>query len=206
MDDNRESQNRTKRITIIALLLALLACSFGFAAYSRSIDYSDSEDYVMFRGGVLSIRPTVPQNGIVKPTMTKGAVAEEATLTENGIININVHFTAPGQSATYSFFGVNPSDKPVYLNNVIFADKYCEPIGTTTQEEADNSCEDITMTVSIKNDSFKATNGLIDNHVLPAKSNEPITVTLKYNPVNKLARRSFKVDFGISTLSYGQTD
>ncbi len=208
MEDNREKENRTKKYALIALLLALIACSFGFAAYSRSIDYMnrDNDRFVFFKSGVLSIKPNEPQNGMVRPTSTKGAIAEEAELTENGIININVHFTEPGQTATYAFFGVNPTEHPSYLNSVVFGDKYCMPVGETTQEEADEACGDITMTISIKSDAFKETNGIIDDHILPAKSNEPISVTLKYNPVNKFKKRSFKVDFGTSTLTYSQVD
>ena len=38
MENTQDRENKNKKLLILALLIALLACSFGFAAYSRSID------------------------------------------------------------------------------------------------------------------------------------------------------------------------
>ncbi len=207
--EKSKKEEKGKRIAIIALILALLALAFGFAAYSKSVDFFDEDgrqNYVVYKGGVLSINPKTPENGIVNPTMVGGALAEPATLTENGIININVHFTKPGQSATYSFFGVNTSKDVSYLNSVIFGDRTCYVINDETNELTKNACEDIQMTITVKNDTFKDTVGIIDNHILPAESNEPIAVTIKYSPKPHLTTQNFVVDFGVSTITYGQTD
>ena len=89
MENTQDRENKNKKLLILALLIALLACSFGFAAYSRSIDlineYRD-ENYVVYRGGVLSINPDKPENGTVKPSSYGGADAEPAELTENGLL------------------------------------------------------------------------------------------------------------------------
>ena len=99
MENTKEKEKNNKRLAILALLLALLALAFGFAAFSKTVDIIEGNHevgYAVFKGGVLSINPDKPQNGKVYPTSTGGAKAEPATLTENGIININVHFTKPG--------------------------------------------------------------------------------------------------------------
>ena len=208
MENNEKRENRSKRTAIIALILALLACSFGFAAYSKSIDIIEErrEQYVVMKGGVLSINPDKPQNGKVYPTSTGGAIAEVATLTENGIINIKVTFTAQGQSATYSFFGVNPTKYLTYLNDVVFGDKTCNPGSGTSMEYATVACENIVMYISAKDDSFEETTLDIDDHSIPAESNEPLAVTIKYLPGGQMADGSFSVDFGISNLTYSDID
>ena len=209
MENNKEKENNSKRLAIIALLLALLACSFGFAAFSRSVNLPEDKQelsYAIFKGGVLSINPNKPENGKVFPTSRGGANAEPATLTENGIININVHFTKPGQSATYSFFGVNPTKTLSYLNNVTFGDKVCIPKGNASNTYVQKACENIIMIISVKNDAFYQTIEEVDGHVLAGETNEPIAVTIKYLDKGEIADGSFDVDFGISTITYSDVD
>ena len=209
MDKSEERENSHKKLAILALLLALLALALGFGAFSKTVDIEESQNdisYTIFKGGVLSINPDKPENGKVFPTSTGGALADPATLTENGIININVHFTKPGQSATYSFFGVNPSKEATFLNNITFGTKECKAGSNTTSEYMKSACDDIVMIVSAKNDSFKGTVEEVDNHILPAESNEPIAVTIKYLDKGKTADGYFSVDFGTTTLTYTELD
>ena len=208
MENKEKRENRARRTAIIALILALLACSFGFAAYSRSIDIIEEkrEEYVLMRGGLLSVKPDVAENGKVYPTSTGGATAQPATLTENGIINIRVKFTKPGQSATYSFFGVNPTKYLTYLNSVVFGEKTCMPGKNSTTDYAIKACENIVMYISAKDDSFNQTTEEIDDHSIPAESNEPLAVTIKYLDGGQLSDGSFSVDFGVSTLTYSDID
>ena len=208
MENNEERKNNSKRLAILALLLALLALAFGFAAFSKSVDLLDNKEvsYATFRGGVLSIKPNKPENGKVYPTSIGGALAEPATLTENGIINIMVHFTAPGQSATYSFYGINPTKVATFLNSIYFGDRECTPGTNVSMESVKKACDNIVMTISVKNDSFKETVEEIDNHVLNAESNEPISVTIEYLKKGPKANGSFSVDFGDSFLTYGDID
>ena len=208
MENKEKRENRAKRTAVIALILALLACSFGFAAYSRSIDIIEEkkEEYVAMRGGVLSINPEKPENGKVYPTSTGGAQASAATLTENGIIDISVRFTKPGQSATYSFYGVNPTKYLSYLNSVVFGEKTCKPSSGTSIAYANQACESIVMYISAKDDSFTQTVEEIDDHSIPAESNEPLAVIIKYVDKGQMADGGFGVDFGTSTLTYSDID
>ena len=209
MENNQEKDSNTKRLIIIALLLALLACCFGFAALSNTVDIDEGKkeaSYAVFKGGVLSINPNKPENGKVFPTSKGGAKADPATLTENGIININVHFTKPGQSATYSFFGVNPTKNTSFLNSIYFADKQCTAKGGVDSSFVQAACDDIEMIITVKNDSFNKTVEEIDFHPLEKESNEPITVTIKYKDKGVVPDGSFNVDFGTSTITYSDLD
>ena len=209
MEKTQEKENNSKKLAILALLLALLALAFGFAAFSKSVDIQEGKkdiSYASIKGGILSINPDTPQNGKVYPTSSGGVVAEPATLTENGIININVHFTKPGQSATYSFFGINPTKDATFLNNVTFGDKGCIVGNNTTTSLAKAVCDNIEMTIVVKNDVFKDTVEEIDNHILLAESNEPISVTIKYLDKGVKADGYVSVDFGVSTLTYSDID
>lgn len=209
MENSQDRENKNKRLLILALLIALLACSFGFAAYSRSVDLineTKEESFVVYRGGVLSINPDTPKNGVVMPSSYGGADAEPAELTENGIININVHFTKPGQSATYSFYGVNKTKTDSFLNRVVFGDKYCSPLNDAKEEDVEIACDDIVLSININNDMFYNTVGIIDDHMLEADSNEPISVTIKYLEGAKKIEGGFQVDFGDSFITYSDVD
>ena len=209
MEGNEKREDRAKRIAIIALILALLACTFGFAAFSRSIKIMDEKKeigYATLYGGILSINPDKPENGKVYPTSIGGAKADPATLTENGIININVHFTKPGQSATYSFYGINPTKTLVYLNSVLFGEKTCHAGSGTTDSYAEAACNNIIMTISAKDTMFTETNEDIEEHSIPAESNEPIAITIKYLKGGADSDGSFSVDFGTSYMTYGEID
>ena len=62
------------------------------------------------------------------------------------------------------------------------------------------------MYISAKDDSFEQTTYDIDDHSIPAESNEPLAVTIKYLPKGQTADGNFSVDFGISNLTYSDID
>ena len=53
---------------------------------------------------------------------------------------------------------------------------------------------------------FYNTVGIIDNHMLKADSNEPISVTIKYLEGAKKIQGGFNVDFGDSFITYSDVD
>ena len=103
-------------------------------------------------------------------------------------------------------YGVNPTKVATFLNNVTFGEKECKVGSNTTQEYGLKACDDIEMTISVKNDSFTETVEEVDNHILLGESHEPIAVTIKYLKRGQPADGYFSVDFGTSTLTYGELD
>ena len=204
VNNNRYS----KYLAVIALLISVVGVSLGFAAYSNTLQIKAQADYVVDPDNTPDIaelstdpNPDTPTPGTVTPTVD-GATAEPANLTEDGIENISVHFTAPGQSATYSFYGVNPSEFAAYLKTVIFGDKTCTPGTGTTVAYAQNACNDITMTIGVGSDEFTETDNNVVGHTLASGSSEVINVTIEYIDGGATADGPFTVDFGTSTLNY----
>ena len=205
-----ENNNKyVKYLAIFALLLSVAGITLGFAAFSNTVEIKASADFTpdgsAYRGGVLSVDPDEQTDGTVTPT-TDGATAEAASLTERGIQNIVVHFTDVGQSATYSFYGVNASEFVAYLNSIVFGTQTCTPGTGTTAEYVQNACDFITLTVKIGDDEYTETNNSINGHELNSSGNEVITVTVDYLAGAPTADGPFSVDFGTTVISYGTVD
>ena len=201
----------TKYIAIIALLISVVGVSLGFAAYSNTVQIKATADYTGpgntgYEGGILSTDPDTPTEGDVTPTTEGGATAEDADLTEDGIENISVHFTAPGQSATYSFYGYNNSPWVSYLNSVTFGTKTCTPGTGTNATYVADACNDIIMTITANVSEFTDTDTDVNGHSLNAGSSEPITVKIEYIDGGNVADGDFTVNFGTSSLVYGSAD
>ena len=222
-----ENNNRySKYIAVIALLISVVGVSLGFAAYSNTVQIKAAADY---RGTPGTTKPTepstdpdTPTTGPVTPTPdpdnVPGGSADPATVTENGIENIMVHFTAPGQKFNYTFYGVNTTEFTSYLNKVVFGPKTCAPDasnGNAAQavyvngtDGTSGACADIHLAVTaggteyIESDSDQEING----HTVAAGGNETIVVTVEYADGGAVADGDFTVNFGTTELQYSTVD
>ena len=200
----------TKYIAIIALLIAVLSISFGFAAYTRAISISAISDVTtkgpVYNGGVLSTSKDEINTGRVEAKTTGGVVAEQAILTKDTISNISVHFTAPGQSATYDFYGYNDSEINAYLNSVVFGSKVCKALDGDNTQLVNDACNSIKMYIKIGSKIFYGTEINIKEHLIDPKESEEIEVKIEYIEDGVESDKSFKVDFGTAVLTYDTVD
>ena len=223
-----ENNNRySKYIAVIALLISVVGVSLGFAAYSNTVQIKAAADYKVGANPTTkptepSTDPDTPTQGPVTPTPdpdnTPGGTAETADVTANGIENIMVHFTAPGQKFNYTFYGVNPTEFVSYLNKIVFGTKTCSPDnsnGNAAQavyvngaDGTSGACADIHLNVTaggveyIEDDSNQEING----HTIAAGGNETIVVTVEYVDGGAVADGDFTVDFGTTELQYSTVD
>ena len=206
-----EKNNRTlKYLAIVSLLVSVIGVSLGFAAFSSTLRIvataNVSPSSTLYNGGSLSLNSDSVLTGNVSATTTGGATAEAATLTESNIQNINVNFTAPGQSATYSFYSINGSEFASYLNSIVFGSKTCTASSGTTDLYVQAACDDIAITVSVGNHSYSSTDETISGHSLASGASEPVAVTIAYAAGGDEADGNFSVNFGTTTLTYGTVD
>jgi len=207
-----ENNNRySKYLAVIALLISVVGVSLGFAAYTNTVNIQAAADVdydnVPYDAGELSTNPTTQTDGPVTPTTEGGATAENASLNENGISNIKVHFTDVDQSATYTFYGLNSSPWTAFLNSVVFGTKTCTARTGTNQTYVDDACNDINMTITVGGvDFLDPGNTDINGHSVAAGNNEVIAVTIEYAAGGAVADGPFDVSFGTSTISYGSAD
>ncbi len=113
-------------ILIILLLVIIIGMSIGFSAFSRQLNISSgasvtpSDDQFIVR--LSSSNSSYSRNGVVPVLSPTNLQASNATISSNAlsISDLNVYFTEPGQSATYTMYVQNAGKYIAYLSNVNF--------------------------------------------------------------------------------------
>ena len=125
-----EKDRGTKIIAIIALCVAVIGLSVGFAAFSNNLTISssanvspESTDFDVNFSTVNTAETAGAVSGVVSH---EGIVtADDATINNTGdptITGLNANFKEPGQSVTYTFYTHNAGKYIAYLNSVTYAD------------------------------------------------------------------------------------
>ena len=217
MEKNRNAQV----IAIVALVVAVLGLSVGFASFSNvlniqasanvkpdnntmNVDFSSSIDSVT----VAEITPTATPNSIVTTNATIDNSADPT------ISNLSATFTEPGQSVVYKFYAYNAGELNAYLKSIVYANvagsnatKVCTAKEGTTDALVQKACENILVKVKVGNELETATGkASITGHSLAKKTGEMITVTLEYSAGAERTDGDFSVAFGNITLNYSSAD
>ena len=207
-----------KYIAIIALLFAVVGISVGFAAYTNTVNIKATAvvgSNPVIPVAALSTDPSQQDPGNVVPTTTGGATGDTGVLGNDTIQNMKAHFTTPGQTVTYSFYGYNGSTFLSYLNSVVFGSKSCNTTGLSNPATngVSAACDDIIMTITVGTGASQATfttdNTNVSGHSLAAGASEPIVVTISYldgTGHGHVADGEFNVDFGTTVLTYSTVD
>lgn len=167
-----EKDRGARVIAIVALLIAVVGLSVGFAVMSSTLTIQstaevkpDENDFtVQFSTNSSTIEGTT----VVGTTSAATVTAADATIA-NGvkastISGLKATFTEPGQSATYTFYAVNGGKYTAYLNSIAFGKasgatgnefKVCTK-GTNTTEATVNgdtgitgACDGISLKLSV---------------------------------------------------------
>ena len=172
-----EKDRSVKVIAVLALVVAVVGLSLGFAAFTSTLTISPAatvvpEDnmYVIFSnqngapssttiGGTMndamsSARTRLLAENVTAPNLPAAAdaVIDNATNKKAPkITNLSATFTAPGQSVTYNFFAYNEMSYQTFLRTITFdTSKYeCSPDPGTDSTTATNVCKAITVSVSV---------------------------------------------------------
>ena len=221
-----ERDRNSKILAIIALTVAVIGLSIGFAAFSQTLTIQSSADVKPdeseFTSNVKFVTDEGEDSGTVDATPV-GATAEAATLSATEIQNIKVHFTKPGQSATYSFKVKNASPYDAYLRSVTFKNADGDGVGTTIkckkvthpeQEEKDAldedvaaACTGIKVTVTVGSSPYTESDAAIKNHKLEKTSGEEdVEVKIEYAAGSGVTDGDFEVAIGDIELLYASRD
>ena len=204
---------KNKKLTLVALIIAVLSLSIGFAAFSNSLNIKSSAN----------VNPNEDDFGVVfskeKDSVVDGKVviaSQNTTGNESGvgtIVNnvgapeisgLSAEFTAPGQQVVYEFYVKNVGSYNAYLTELIFGDGKsfitCTPASGATKDLVDKACEGIKVFVNIENESKVFTSDTLvnklDNHMISKGASEKVTVTLSYLEGSEVADGDFTVTFG----------
>lgn len=227
-----EKDRSSKIIAVVALLVGVVGLSLGFAAFSNTLTISSGAtvrpDATTFNVDFSSTKDTLATEAIEPTTTPSGLTASNGAINNTGdptITNLSVEFSAPGQSATYTFFARNEGEYDAFLNSIAFANaagadsyKKCEATAndegnvTANADLVAAACNAISLSVKVGTEAAtKQSVADIDNHTLAKGVGEEIVVVIDYAATvdgddSARADGPFKVTFGDITLAYGSVD
>ena len=221
-----EHDRGTKIIAVVALVVAIIGLSLGFAAFTKNLQISSGAKVNptdSFSVKFSSSSGQVEKNPIqAKAGGVGGASGENANIDpDNTISNLKGTFTTPGQNVTYEFYVHNDGDYDAFLKSVTYANandggsfaKCTAGVGTT-KTLVEEACSGFEVTVDVNNEDeeennhFSTTNNQtpIKGHKLGKGKSEKVIVKIEYKTDATRADGDFTVDFGNITLLYSTTD
>lgn len=216
-----EKDRSTKIIAIVALCVAVIGLSVGFAAFSNELTISSSATVTPEETDFdvnFSTVNTAETPGTVTGTAngTAGATASDATIDNTDapkITGLKANFTAPGQTVTYSFYAHNAGKYAAYLNTVTYknvsgetATKICTAGTNTDTTMVEAACNAISVSVKVGSDNFTGSNDTVASHLLATDAYEEVIITIEYAADGTRADGDFSVAFGDIVLTYGSID
>ena len=172
---------RTKVIVIVALLVAVLGLSVGFAAYSKSLTIQNAQATVKGNSGnfnvVFSTVSGSTGTGQVTATASSGVGSGSATLAATAITNLVATFNKAGD-IVYDFYVYNAGTLTAYLKNVTIDKPACTS-SNATQALVTAACADITVKVNVGGQDYTATKAVTDKTGLAKTTGAAVKVTIK---------------------------
>ena len=213
MEKNRSGQF----IALLALIVAIVGVSVGFAAFSSALSIQSSANVTPDQSTLnvdFSSSDTAVVTNAIKPTTTPTTVvATDATIDNSAdpvIRNLSATFKEPGQKAVYTFYAYNAGELEAFLKSIVYenvssknSNKVCTAGEGTTDALVQKACEGISLKVKVGTEA-ETSSGIasINNHSLAKGVSEEITVTLEYASDATRADGDFTVSFGDVTLNY----
>ena len=211
-----EKNRSTRILAVIALVVAVAGLSLGFAAFSSVLTIEPSavvlpEDNMRIIFSDVDGAPTaavvegemdqamsnartrLAALGIEDPNLPNvaDAVIDNSNKKAPKITNLKATFTAPGQSASYTFYVYNEMDYKAFLRTITFdTTKYsCTPGSGTDSTSANSVCQSIELDIAVGSATASVTgNGSSAKteftastaHELTGKDAEEVVVTISY--------------------------
>ena len=214
-----ERDRSAKIIAIVALCVAVVGLSIGFAAFSNNLTIKSNATVSPNQNDFdvnFSTSNTSELDGTVSGVGTNSATAEDATIDNSAsptITGLKANFTEPGQKVTYSFYAHNAGKYVAYLNNVTYANvsgktatKVCTAGVGTDATMVEAACNGISVSVKVGNDTYTGSMDSITNHLLDLDAYEEVVVTIEYTSTASRADGDFEVAFGDIILTYDSVD
>lgn len=224
-----EKDRSAKVLAILALFIAVIGLSLGFAAFSANLvikpaaQVEPKNDFkVLFSSDSESLLTApIEPSGSHSGEATEDPTGDNATIdntqeTNPTLKGLNAKFTEPGQTVTYEVYAFNQSSYDAFLRSVTIAGgKTCTGASDLTNKEPGTdamvqaACAHIKLSVQVGSDleATEVTKNDYQNHKLAKNTGEKITVTITYEEADDaLVDGDFKVTFGDITLNYSTAD
>lgn len=198
-----EKERGAKVIAIVALLIAVVGLTVGYAAYSSTLTIN----------GTANVDPASwkvnfgYKDGTTSLTGTKTGHATETTaptLADTTISGFDVTLKAPGDSVTYNFLIKNSGTLNAELASFTMGTLTCAPnasgSGSISQEDATKLCGELTYTLTYADGSTITTDTALD-----AGDSKELVLKLEWPSASTLSvSNDVKVTIGTTTFVYQQ--
>ena len=217
-----EKDRGSKVIAVVALCIAVVGVTLGFAAFSNTLNIKSSATVnpsgEAFNVDFSSSDAAVETDPVTPTKDPSSLVAGNATINNSGsnpqISGLTATFTEPGQSATYTFYVHNIGEYDAFLKSITYNNaaggstfRTCTAGSGTTDSLVQAACDDITVSVKVGSDAeVTATSTGITGHSLAQDANETVVVKIAYAAGGDRADGDFTVAFGDIALLYSSVD
>lgn len=196
-----EKERGAKVIAVVALLIAVVGLTIGYAAYASTLTINGSANVDPASWDVHFAYKT---GDSLTATTSGNAVENTApTLAATTISGFNVTLKAPGDSVTYDFSVKNGGTLDAKLNTFTLGTLTCAPNdgSSISQEDATRLCGELKYTLTYADGSTITTGTILDKTTgskdLTLKLEWPVSSTLEVND-------DVKVTIGTTTFVYNQ--
>lgn len=217
------SKSNKKEIALVALLVAIVGMSIGFAAFSTTLNISSSASVspssnsfkiVLCDNNVLNYCDDYLSEYVLSGKEFNGARDIDGFVSEK-YAGFKVAFTSNNQSVTYGFYAQNVGEYDAYLSSIYFEPlsdgsyKRCSA-STTDETKATDSlvqsaCNGIKEKIIIDGSTYNIGDN-ISGHKLTKGESEYIQVVIEYEDGAQLADGPFNVEFGNLRVDYSTVD
>lgn len=218
-----EKDRSSRIIAIIALVVAVIALSVGFALYSTTLTISSSAEVtpvnnfkVLFSSSADALATETIEAVVSDETQV---TASDATINNGNAVptltNLSATFTEPGQNAVYTAY-VTSAEYDAYLKNITYAivDAEANSYKKCTAKDADTTnadsvaaaCDSINLKISVAGETTtteaEGSQTGITGNLLTKGTFKPVIITIEYAENGAKADGDFGVQFGDISLGY----
>ena len=205
-----EKDRSSKIVAIIALVVASVGLTLGFAAFQASLVINpeatvkgDESQFKVEFSTLAGSQNTGTVEGTKSEEEDAQFTAEEATLSETTVDNLKANFTKPGQTVEYEFYVRNNGQIPAYLTSIDFEKtKPTCTASTATQGNVDAVCDKVKVTVNYDSQDFTTTSSSFSDNTLAVGTSKTVKVKLSLEEGATAVDGDYTVDFGSITFKY----
>lgn len=198
----------TKIIAVVALVVAVIGLSIGYAAFATTLTISSAAHVSPGNNMDVVFQTTAGEENTTVAGVLAGPgagtdsnfKADPLTINEQTATGIKAYFTEAGQSVTYTFKVTNKTENAAYLNSVVInpTPSSCTAETGTTQALVDKDCDNVTLSVKVGSTLFDAS----AQPKTTLTTSEPVVVTVTFAGADN-ADGDFSVAFDDIKLIYG---
>lgn len=189
-----EKERGFRIIAVIALMVAVVGLTIGYAAYSSTLRINGTANVDPSSWNVKFAYKT--GDSLVAATTGKAVVTTQATLSDTQVSGFNATLKAPGDSITYNFVVTNAGSLDAKLSTFTMGNISCAPASeSATTEEANAICSELSYTLT----------GVTEGETLAANASSDLTLKLEWSKTGvATASGPIAITVGETTLLYTQ--